>query len=682
MRFLNLEMTSPNIDDVKIEFSEGVNVISISDEKLFNLFKYFPIAGLYGSQQKELSQDAKEISSTINILSSTLGREMSFVNNNGEVVIKEPEHPDDKIFKKENNQYNNQYEEDFKNIYTIENFIISSYYSTDLEFNNIDPVFEKDKIKELLIKSEIGRLKFPYFMRREKLLSSKERELVDLEKEKQLLELKKIKKEKILKEIQASEKDISKLEKRRDSILNYKKTLNEIIEQINKKDNISSKINNLKKDIIELKYIKEKIASAEDIISERFSHFSKKNGEQLPDLELIQQSFNSFRDINEQIDNLSIRKKRYAAWAIKIMSSLAIFSLIALMFLLFTLSASPAYLILTFISSISAGAAVLAALVYYFKAKRLNPAELLDEKDKLENTLIDIFKKNDFPVDDYKTAELYEILFQYFDDFITFRDINNELTSLRKKKSNTTDLTGKEKELEQFISEMKELDKVIVKTINSLDMSINPLPAQEDITRTVHDIDELLEENKTEINKKSSLIEKFQEEIDAYIRDEKDLLSSDMILEEAVKHINNLTEEIKHIKFLDGIFNEAIEKWSKDKLEKLSYTVIEKIIKITDNSYTKEKLSDIIKNILMNYGEPKEEYMELKPYISFAIKSALSEQLNLTPLPPVFLIDPFIPDNEFSMNMKKLLPEFFPNRQVVVIINNIDQNINGNLITL
>ncbi|MCL2155306.1 MAG: hypothetical protein FWH53_06550 [Leptospirales bacterium] len=678
MRFLNLEMTTPNIDDVKIEFSEGVNIISISDKKLFDLLKYFPIAGIYGGQQKEIGQDIKEISSTINILSPTLDSSMSFINNNGEVIIQ-----DDKILKNENDQYKEQYKEeykeDFKNIYTCENFIMSSYYYPELNLNNIDLIFEKDKIKQLLIKSEIVRLKFPYFMRREKLLSSKERELINLEKEKQLLELKRLKKEKLLSSFQTSKKDISKLEEERDSIISYKATLDEIIRQIDKRDDISSKINNLKKDIIELKEINEKIRSVEKIISERFSSFSNLEGEQLPDIELIQQIFNNFRDINEQIDNFSINKKKYSGRAVKVIFSFAIFSLIAFMFLTFTSSAS---LILTFISGISAGIAALTAIIYLFMIKRSYPAELLDRKNQMENNLIDMLKKNYFPVDDYKTGELYEILLQYFDDFINFRDINNELILLKKKKSNFTSLVEKEKQLKQFMSDIDKLDKSIDRTINSLDTSIHPLPAQEELIEAVHNVDELLEENKAEIDKKNSLIAKFQEEIDEYTRDEENLLSSDMSLEETIKHVNNLTDEIKHIKFLDVIFNEAVEKWSTDKLEEVSNSALEKIMKISDNSYTREELEGVIKNILIDSGKLNEEYMELKPYFSLAIKAALSEQLNFTPLPPMFMIDPFIPNNEFSENMKNLLPEFFPDRQVVVIINYIDSNINGNLITL
>ena len=669
MRFLNLEMTAPNIDDVKIELGEGVNIISIPDKKLFDLFKYVPLINLYGSQQKELSQDLKEISSTINIFSSTLGREISFINNNGEVTIK-----DDKNFKKEDEQYI----KDFKNVYPYENFIISSYYYPELKFNNIDPASYSCKIKQLLINSEIAKLKYPFFLQRKELLSSKEKKLIDLEREKQLLELKKRKKEKIFKEIQISEKNISKLEKRRDSIIKYRTALNEIVQQINDRDDASSKINNLKKDIIELNEIKEKIKSIENIISERFAHFSSRKDEKLPDLELIQQSFNSFRDINQQIDNFFNNRKKYSNSIIKIIFSSAIFSLIALMFLLFTTSAS---LILTFISAISAGITAITSIIYYITMKRSYPDELLEKKNQIENNLLEIFKQNDFPIDDYKTGELYEILFQYFDDFIDFRDMNSELVSLRKKISSSTNLE-KEKKLEQLTNTIDELDESINHTIDNLDISIHPKFPQEEITKVAHNIDELLEENKTETAEKNSLIEKYKEEIDEYDKDEKNSLSTEMRLEETIKHINHLTDEVKHIKFLEDVFDEAVERWSKDKLEQLANNASEKITKIIGDSHTKEELSESFKNILIDSGKLKEEYMELKPYVSFAIMAALSEALDFTSMPPMFMIDPFIPNNEFSENMKKLLPEFFPDRQVIVIINYIDPNINGKLITL
>ena len=518
MRFLNLTITAPDIGDVKFEFNEGVNIISISDERLFELLKYFPLISLYGSQQKELYRDIKEISSDINIFSSA------------------------------------------------ENFIMSSFYYPELEFNNIDLIFEKDKIKQLLINSEISRLKFPYFMRREELLLSKEKELIDLEREKQQYELKKIKRERLLKDI-----------------------------------------NSLKKDIIELNEIKDKIKSIENSISERFPQFSNWGEDQLPDPELVQKSFNSFRDINEQIDKFSVNKKKYSTALIKIIFSSVIFSLIALMFLIFTSSAS---LILTFISSISAGIAVITALIYYLTIRRSYPTELIEKKNHIENNLLDILKKNNFPVDDYKTGELYEILFQYFDDFIDFREINNELVSLRKKISNST-LAEKEKKLKQLMNEINKIDEAVNQTI-------------------------------------------------------------DNILEEIIKNINNLTDEIKHIKFLDTVFNEAVERWSKSKLDELSNSAIEKIMKITDNSYTREELGECLKNVMLSSGKLNEEYIGLKPFIVFAIMAALSEQLNFTLCPPMFMIEPFIPNNEFSENMKKLLPEFFPDRQVIIIINDND----------
>jgi hypothetical protein len=488
-----------------------------------------------------------------------------------------------------------------------------------------------------------------------------------------------MKKEKLLKEIHLSERGVQKLEKRRDSILNYKTTLNEIISRTEFRNKLSSKINNLKKDLIELREIKDKISSVEKTLQEKFSRFSEKGNDQIPDLEQIQESFNEFRDLNEQIDKFYLNKKFYSGWALKAIASMIIFSLIALLFLIFTSSAS---FILGLTSGLAAFTAGLSGLLYHFKIRKLQPAELYEKKKNMENTLIDLLKKNNFSVDDCRTGELYEILFQYFEDFINYRDISYELTELKKKISNSSSLIEKEKRLEQFTEEIENIDKYINETIDNLDLSIHPRPEPDGIARAVHDMDELLNENGTEISEKKSLIIKFEEEIEEFDKIENSSLSAESRLEEILNQIEECKKRIEHIKFIDETFKDASEIWSNDKLEELSGKTLEKFLKLTNNSFIKDDIAETLNSLLLNSGRIKSEHRGLKKYISFSIKAALSELLSNGDLPPFFIINPFTPDNEFADNMKKLLPELFPERQVVVIIPGKDPDLKGNLITL
>ena len=60
MRFLNLKITSPDTDDLKIEFSRGLNILSIPDKDLFSLFKQIPFIGMYGKADYEGTSGIKK----------------------------------------------------------------------------------------------------------------------------------------------------------------------------------------------------------------------------------------------------------------------------------------------------------------------------------------------------------------------------------------------------------------------------------------------------------------------------------------------------------------------------------------------------------------------------------------------------------------------------------------------
>jgi len=674
LRFLNLNLTSPETGELKIEFTRGLNIISIPDKETFSLFSRITSAGIYGAVGNDAAHLPEQISCTINAVSAISDVNVIFRLKSGCFTISESDSSGEGITgdaKPENERY--------INTYTPDDFFTSSFFSSEKIQKSGEPVFDKEKVQSLLVNSEINRPDFPFFHQRKNIMQQLEKELTSLDREKQLLELKKMKKEKLLKEIQISERSLHKLEKRKESIIKYKFSLNDILSKIEARNRISSKINNLKKDLIELHEIKEKITSVEKNLKEKFSHFADKGDEQIPDLEQIQESFNSFRDTNEQLDKFSLNKKFYSEWALRLIASMIIFSVIAFLFMIFTSSAS---FILGITSASSAGTAGITGLIYYYKIRRLYPGELLEKKREMETSLIDLLKKNNFSFDNCKTGELYEILFQYFEDFINYRDISYELTDLKKKISNSSTLTEKEKKLEQLDNEVEDINSSINEIIDNLELSIHPRPDFESIGKTIHEIDDLFEENETEINDKKSLIIKFNEEIEQYDKTENSTLSLDVKMDDLLNRINGCRENLEHAKFLNTVFNEAAEAWSTDRLQELSAKTLEKFLKLTDSSFIKEDIADTINNIIITSENIKSEHKGLKKYLAFSIKAALSEMLLNRDLPPLFIIDPFTIDNEFADNMKKLLPELFPERQVVIIIPGTEPDLKGNLITL
>jgi hypothetical protein len=675
LRFLDLKLSTSETGDLDIQFTGGVNILSISDEEIFSLISQIPFAGIYGTEKNSINYNPGDISCTINASSALSGNSIRFTLADGKFNREEYDTSGECINKSSGGTDSLEY----SNIYTSDDFLTSSFFSLEQIEKNDEPVLDREKVKSLLIRNELCGLNFPFFRHRENLMLLLERELTSLDREKQLLELKKMKKEKLLKEIHISERGLQKLGKRKESILKYKADLTEILSKIEDKNRVSSRINNLKKDLIELREIKEKIDSVESNLKEKFSHFSEKGNEQIPDLEQIQLSFNSFRDINEQLDKFSLNKKFYSGWALRIIASTIIFSITAFLFMIFTSSGSY---ILGLTSGGAAGSAGIISLIYFMKIRKLHPAELLEQKKNMEKSLIELLKKNHFSVDNCKTGELYEILFQYFEDFINYRDITYELSDLKKKISNSAGLAEKEKKLKQFDDEIESINRSINKIIADLDLSIHPMPEPDSIGKTIHEIDELYEENENEIKEKQSMIIKFNEEIEQYDNTENSELSLDLKLDDIIAKINECSENIEHIKFLNSVFVEAAGLWSVNRLEELSRKTLDKFSELTGNTFIREDIAETINTILLTSGVIKREHKGIKKYIAFSLKAALSEILVSGDLPPVFIINPFTPDNEFAENMKKLLPDLFHERQVVIILPDNEPDLKGNLITL
>ena len=675
MRFLNLKLSSPETGDLQIEFTGGLNILSISDEEIFSLITQIPFSGIYKTEKNHDNNHPDNISCTINASSALSAGSIRYTLTDGHFTREEYDPSGECI----NSSGGGTDSSEYSNIYTSDDFLTSSFFSIGQIQKQSDPVFDREKVKSLLVNNELCGLSFPFFRHRENIMLQLTKELTSLDREKQLLELKKMKKEKLLKEIHLSERGLHKLGKRKESILNYKTGLNDILSKIEERNRISSRINNLKKDLIELREIKEKIDSVEHNLKEKFSHFSEKGNEQIPDLEQIQQAFNSFRDINEQLDKFSLNKKFYSGWALRIIASMIIFSITAFLFMIFTSSGSN---ILGLTSAGAAGSAGIAALIYSLKIRKLHPAELLEQKKSMENSLIELLKKNHFSVDNCKTGELYEILFQYFEDFINYRDISYELADLKKKISNSASLIEKEKKLQGFNDEIENINNSISVIVENLELSIHPKPGIDSIDKTIHEIDELFEENENEIKEKQSLIIKFSEEIEQYDKGENSELSLDLKLDDILAQISECSENIEHIKFLNSVFIESAGIWSAGRLEELSRKTLDKFSDLTGNSFLREDIAETINNILLTSGVIKNEHKGLKKYIAFSLKAALSEMLVKGDLPPVFIINPFTAENEFADNMKKLLPDLFPERQVVVIIPENEPDLKGNLITL
>jgi hypothetical protein len=665
---------SPETESLDINFSEGLNIISTANRAHLEFYKKIPFQAMYGlNHEDNLYTDC--IPCFIDLAVLINGREVHFINDEGVLSIREKEIEGDLSVENLTDIKNFR----IQNTFTDEDFILSSMFDPELILKKHDPVFSRDKLKSFFVKKETEIYNSSFFSNPHGILKDKEKELTDLNRNKQLLELKKMKREKLRKEINISEKELFRLEKKREAVLKYKSLLHEIKKKAEEKNRLSAKINNYKKNLIEIRDIQERSDSIATKLSERFPYFFEKGFDQLPDLHLIQESFNKYRDLNEQIDIFFVKKKRFTGLFIRIIQAIAIFSLVSAFFILLR----P--LMFAALPIISAGLAITAlflAAVYFFKVREFRPIRLIENKKQIENELIEILKKNQFIVDDCINGEIYELLFQYFNDFISYRDFNSELVELKKKLPGSSVCDEKEKKLDSLIDNAEETEKQIKIMIENLDESIYSRPEIPDINDALADIEELIEDNGKEIFRQKQLIEKFETEIAEYDKIENSGLSVGKALADINQRIDECMNFIDHMNFLIRVFNSASDEWFSQEIETLCRISALNYQKLSCTDSEDDQTSDKIKNIFFTPSAFENEDADFLHKLSLSVKVAISQMLKDGYLPPLIIIDPCLNKNEFASSLNNLLLELLPQRQVIIILPGENVKFEGNLITI
>jgi hypothetical protein len=209
LRFLNLQVRSPETESLDINFSEGLNIISTANRAHLEFYKKIPFQAMYGlNHEDNLYTDC--IPCFIDLAVLINGREVHFINDEGVLSIREKEIEGDLSVENLTDIKNFR----IQNTFTDEDFILSSMFDPELILKKHDPVFSRDKLKSFFVKKETEIYNSSFFSNPHGILKDKEKELTDLNRNKQLLELKKMKREKLRKEINISEKELFRLEKK------------------------------------------------------------------------------------------------------------------------------------------------------------------------------------------------------------------------------------------------------------------------------------------------------------------------------------------------------------------------------------------------------------------------------------------------------------------------------------
>ncbi|HPS58825.1 MAG TPA: hypothetical protein PK514_12035 [Spirochaetota bacterium] len=551
--------------------------------------------------------------------------------------------------------------------FSMEEMLLLCVHDRELIEQGNDPLFAGKKLASLLLKKEV-RGNGPVFISGlEGLSTSLEKELNILSREIQLLELKKMKKDRLKKETAHSVRTLNKLSRQHESTVKYRETLLEIRKKNEQCDRLSHKISETKKDLMELKEIGDKTGSLEKDLKKRFPQFYDEKSDGLPDMDRIQESFNAMRDLNEKIDIYRQKRKNISGKIIKVIAASAIFTLLSLGFAgvkYFTAGIAMVRPLLA--AAAVSGFMVLAGALAVFRIKKQQPEVYIEDKKVREADLFDLLHKNNFPVADFKTGEIYDFLFQYFEDFITFRDIRNELADLKKRISSTVTFAEKEKKLDTLNEKLDDTVSEIDRMLAGLDQSVHPLPEPGEIDNAAAEVTGVIKELDEKIEHEKSIIAKLEEQFSDQPGSDVNILEIEAEMNEINGRIEALKSEADTARFLEETFSEASAPFLEKCIEEFTPLLSANLSRLMSYRHD-EKISGALPLLFDNESLLPELDLQSRILISLGVRSALSAYFDEFDIPPVLLVDPVeTASRENVEELNKILLELFGNRQVII----------------
>lgn len=666
MRFLNIKFSIPDKKiDQSFPLKPGENIIQAGDEYMKSILPQLPLIAMYGRGRSSIPVEdilASESCSVV-IEAEYRGGQASFTYENGSLK----NDPDT-----------------IRRMISFDDFLLYSYFTPEDPDGGADPVLKHTALKKFLINMEPDDAKSGNMHSLDGVVAGKEKEINELKKQRELLELKKRKKDKLAKELSTSDRELGKLKRKRESYESYRDTLAELVALMQEESKLSSKIVSLKKDIIEIRETDEKREALEKDIAQRFPQFTKGMIEMLPDLDRLQCEFNSIRDINEEIEKFDSDKKRKISLSLNGITGALLFAFISMMFILIKsipLGTATGILLGT-LSSILVLSSAATGYYLHIMLKKSYPDELLERKKAIETGLLEVFTSENFPYRNFDTGELYEYLFQYFEDFLSFRELQNELSVLKKGADSRSTLEEREEKLENLTERKEIIRKEIETKLDTLDVNIHPAPERNNIKDLINEIDEIITEIQQEEKHKGSIAKKIEDETFQYKPGEKIRETIDDAITVINADIDRLKKEIKDINFMQKVYDETSDEWFSGKLSILSRRCSDIYARMASEAKKDVKLNDSVIDLVMR-GRSGDFSPEEIAALGISMKLALAEILFSRASYPLILCEPFtFFKPEIADKLKKILLELPEKRQVVIITSKSEKNLAGNIINI
>ncbi|MBP7734551.1 MAG: AAA family ATPase [Spirochaetes bacterium] len=508
----------------------------------------------------------------------------------------------------------------------------------------------------------------------------------DLEKKIQIMDISGSRHDKLRREKNTIQSEVDELNNSLNSLNSQREILNKIIENLHKVEELKDEFEGIKD---EIQKEQQKIESMTEMKTELDAMFPQFSGIDINDstnLDRLQEVFNDVRNLNEKIDNFFFRKERKRRRLKKTAVVVSAVALSALAGILIKNGGNPAkdlYLLIAILgAAVIANAAIAISMLVFRNDKELEKLE--EEKKQFKERITVLMEKSKVLLEDYKLTEIYELLLQYFEDYVNYTERKKDLAMIK----------SSLKEEEYMVKIQKKLDELkreeeIIK--NEIHNSIDTLNIVDDIENETSKIEDLIRNIGTElaiIKEKIETKERILQQIDSEFLQASGNSGAMNALIEEKNAIDRTLKKWKvnrnSMEFITRMLTRAVERSEEKQLRKLLDGTLEKFNHLTGNQYI-TKIDDAA--VLQMITENK-MIEEMTPPVIHAlllsIKCTLSDFLiNEDTALPLLIDEPFqFMDDDRCNRFRDLVSYISNRRQVIIFTHQSDKRNWGNFVEL
>jgi uncharacterized protein YhaN len=508
----------------------------------------------------------------------------------------------------------------------------------------------------------------------------------ELEKKIQIIDISDSRHEKLRREKNTVQQEVDELNNSLNSLNSQEEILNKIIENLTKVDELKNEFETIKD---EIQKEQQKIKSITDMKTEldtMFPQFSDIDLADSTNLDRLQDVFNDIRNLNERIDNFYFMRERRRKKFKKIAVTVAFTALSSVLLILikngFVIQKDMAL----WAGILGFSFVVDAAIALYLSVARRSKVlvQLEDEKKRYKEKITALMEKSKVELEDYKLTEIYELLLQYFEDYVNYTERKKDLARIKSSLKEEDYMITIQKKLDA----LKKEEEIIKDEIHT---SIDTLNIVDDIENETSKIEDLIQNIDMEaaiIKEKIETKEHILQQIDSEFAQ---VSGNDGAMSAIIDEKNNLDRVMKKWKvnqnsmqFILRTLSSAVKRSEEKQLRRLMDGTIDKFNHLTGNQYITKIDAPVLMGLLAENRISEELTPPVIHALLISLKFTLSDFIiNGDTTIPLLIDEPFqFMDDERCNKFRDLVSYISNKRQVIIFTHHSDKRNWGNFIEL